>query len=59
MIMATTGEGYYDHGRSTVRPPLFKDTNFVYWKNLIQMFIKTKDYELWNIVTKGPYVRRA
>ena len=19
------------------------------------MFIKTKDYELWNIVTKGPY----
>ena len=20
------------------------------------MFIKTEDYELWNIVTKGPYV---
>ena len=22
----------------------------------MQMFIKTEDYELWNIVTKGPYV---
>ena len=23
---------------------------------LMQMFMKTKDYELWNIITKGPYV---
>jgi len=22
----------------------------------MQMFIKTEDYELWNIITKGPYV---
>jgi len=22
----------------------------------MQMFIKTEDYEPWNIVTKGPYV---
>jgi len=54
--MAASGEGYYDQGRSTVRPPLFRGTNFLYWKNLMQMFIKTEDYELWNIVTKGPYV---
>jgi len=54
--MATTEEGYYDQGHSTIRPPLFKGTNFAYWKNLMQMFIKIKDYELWNIVTKGPYV---
>ena len=56
MIIATTGEGYYDQGRSTTRPSLFKGTNFSYWKNLMQMFIKTEDYELWNIITKGPYV---
>jgi len=51
--MATTRDGYYDQGRSIVRPPLFKGTNFAYWKNLMQMFIKTEDYELWNIITKG------
>jgi len=54
--MAASGEGYYDQGRSTVTPPLSKGTNFAYWKNLMQMFIKTEDYELWNIITKGPYV---
>ena len=54
--MAASGEGYYDQGRCTVRPPLFRGTNFSYWKILMQMFIKTEDYELWNIVTKGPYV---
>jgi len=55
-IMAASGEGYYDQGRSTTRPPLFKGTNFSYWKNLMQMFIKTEDYELLNIITKGSYV---
>ena len=54
--MAATEEGYYDQGRSTTTPPLFRGINFSYWKNVIQMFIKTKVYELWNIVTKGPYV---
>jgi len=54
--MAASGEGYYNQGRSTTRPPLFNGTNFSYWKNLMQMFIKTEDYKLWNIITKRPYV---
>jgi len=54
--MAASGEGYYDQGRSTTRPPLFKGTNFSYWKILMQMFIKIEDYELWNIITEGSYV---
>jgi len=29
-IMAASGEGYYDQGRSTARPPLFRGTNFSY-----------------------------
>jgi len=54
--MATTRESYYDQGHSTIRPPLFRGTNFSYWKILMQMFIKTEDYELWNIVTKGRHI---
>jgi len=42
--------------RSTIRPPLFRSTNFSYWKFLTEIFIKTEDYELWNIVTKGSCV---
>ena len=57
--MAASGEGYYDQGHSTVRPPLFRDTNFSYWKNLMKMFIKSEDYELWNIVTKGQYTPKT
>ena len=57
--MAAIGEGYYDQGHFTVRPPLFRGTNFLYWKILMQMFIKTKDYELGNIVTKCPYVPKT
>jgi len=57
--VAASGEDYYDQGRSTTRPPLFRGTNFSYWKNLMQMFIKTEDYELWNIVTKGPYISQT
>ena len=56
MIMAANGECYYNQDRSTVRPPLFKGNNFSYWKNSMQIFIKTEDYELWNIVTKGRHI---
>ena len=35
---------------------LLEETNFFYSKNLMQIFIKIKDYKLWKIVTKGPHV---
>ena len=43
-------------GRSIVRPLLFKGTNFSYWKNAMQIFIKSTDMKLWEIVNNGPYV---
>ena len=42
-------------GKSTVRPPLFKGTNFSYWKNVMQIFIESTDMELWEIVNNGLY----
>ena len=53
-IMAFTGDVNIE-GRSTVRPPLFKGTNFSYWKNAMQIFIESTDMELWEIVNNGPY----
>ena len=43
-------------GKSTVTPPLFKGTNFSYWKNAMQIFIESTDTELWEIVNNWPYV---
>ena len=43
-------------GCSTVRPPLFKGTNFGYWKNAMQIFIESTDMELWKIVNNRPYI---
>jgi len=57
--MTATREGYYDQGHSTIRPALFRGTNFSYWTNLMWMFIKIEDYELWSIVTKGPYIPKT
>jgi len=42
-------------GRSIVRPPLFKGTNFSYWKHAMQIFIESIDMELWKIMNSGPY----
>ena len=53
-IMALSGDVNIE-GRSTVRPPLFKGTNFSYWKNAMQIFIESTDMELWEIVNNGPY----
>ena len=42
-------------GKLTVRPPLFKGTNFSYWKNAMQIFIESTDMKLWEIMNNGPY----
>ena len=49
--------GYVNiQGCSTVRAPLFKGTNFSYWKNAMQIFIESTDLKLWEIVNNGLYI---
>ena len=54
--MASAGNGDLAQGRSISRPPLFKGSNFAFWKNYMQIFIRDQDMELWDIIKKGPYV---
>ena len=37
-------------GRPIIKPPFFKETNFCYWKNAIQIFMESTDMEIWEIV---------
>ena len=43
-------------GHSVTRPPYFDGIDYPYWKNRMQVFLRAQNYELWKIVSKGPYV---
>ena len=43
-------------GQSINRPPLFDGTNYQFWSNRMSIFMRSFDYEIWDIVMEGPYV---
>lgn len=43
-------------GKSTSRPPFFDGSNYAYWKAKMKIYLQSIDYNLWLIVTKGPYI---
>ena len=38
------------------RPPLFDGSNYQFWSNRMSIFMRSFDYEMWDIVMEGPYV---
>ena len=42
-----------DRGQSLVIPPLFDDTNYVYWKVRIKAFLQALDEKVWQVVEIG------
>ena len=43
-------------GHSINRPPLFDETNYQFWSNRMSVYMRSCDYEMWDIVMDGPYV---
>ena len=41
----------YLQGQSMQRPPLFESDRFIYWKNRFEIYVKSKDLDLWHIIT--------
>ncbi|GJX51781.1 retrovirus-related pol polyprotein from transposon TNT 1-94 [Tanacetum coccineum] len=37
------------------RPPLFESDGFIYWKNKFETYVKSKDLDLWHIITYGDF----
>ena len=50
-----TNKGFMVEGHSMSRPPFFDGTDYSYWKNRMQVFLRAQDYKLWKIVSKGAY----
>ncbi|GJT47493.1 zf-CCHC domain-containing protein [Tanacetum coccineum] len=45
----------YLEGQSMQRPSLFESDGFIYWKNRFETYVKSKDLDLWHIITDGDF----
>ncbi|GJV57646.1 retrovirus-related pol polyprotein from transposon TNT 1-94 [Tanacetum coccineum] len=45
----------YLEGQSMQRPPLFESDSFIYWKNRYETYVKSKDLDLWHIITDSDF----
>ncbi|GKC92561.1 hypothetical protein Tco_1158003 [Tanacetum coccineum] len=41
----------YLERQSIQRPPLFESDSFIYWKNRFETYVKSKDLDLWHVIT--------
>ena len=37
-------------GHSITRPPMFNETDYIYWNTRMRIFLISMDFELWNII---------
>ncbi|GJX39868.1 retrovirus-related pol polyprotein from transposon TNT 1-94 [Tanacetum coccineum] len=45
----------YPEGQSMQRPPLFESDSFIYCKNRFETYVKSKDLDLWHVITNGDF----
>ncbi|GKB05596.1 retrovirus-related pol polyprotein from transposon TNT 1-94 [Tanacetum coccineum] len=45
----------YLEGKFMQRPPLFESDGFIYWKNRFETYVKSKDLDLWHVITYGDF----
>ncbi|GKC83755.1 hypothetical protein Tco_1139472 [Tanacetum coccineum] len=45
----------YLKGQSMQTPPLFESDSFIYWKNRFEKYVKSKDLDLWHVITNGDF----
>ncbi|GJW71281.1 hypothetical protein Tco_0128198, partial [Tanacetum coccineum] len=45
----------YLKGQSMQRPQLFESDSFIYWKNRFETYVKSKDLDLWHVITNSDF----
>ncbi|GJY51121.1 hypothetical protein Tco_0441968 [Tanacetum coccineum] len=45
----------YLEGQSMQRLPLFESDSFIYWKNRFETYVKSKDLDIWHVITNGDF----
>ncbi|KAL4282462.1 hypothetical protein GQ457_16G014910 [Hibiscus cannabinus] len=54
--MASNSESNIYECQSITKPPFFNGDNYPYWKNRMMLFIKSNDYQVWDVVEDGPFI---
>ncbi|KAK8585731.1 hypothetical protein V6N13_050703 [Hibiscus sabdariffa] len=54
--MASTSRNNLYESQSITKPPYFNGDNYPYWKNRMRLFIKSNDYQVWDVVEDGPFI---
>ena len=42
-------------GHSVNKPPYFNGSDYSYWKNKMQVFLRAQDHQIWKVVNRGPF----
>nr|XP_027188662.1 uncharacterized protein LOC113785802 [Cicer arietinum] len=50
---------YIVEGGSSNRPPFFDGSDYYFWKNKMQLFLKSQDTGMWRIITDGDFTPRV
>ncbi|XP_073224749.1 uncharacterized protein [Cicer arietinum] len=50
---------YIIEGGSSNRPPFFDGSNYYFWKNTMQLFLKSQDTWMWHIITDKYFIPRV
>ena len=50
-----TTQSYLSEGSSSNRPPLFEGKEFGYWKVKMEVFLKSQDAFMWDIIQNGDF----
>ncbi|GMI70400.1 hypothetical protein HRI_000709300 [Hibiscus trionum] len=54
-MTSTSGQNFLE-SQSITKPPFFNRDNYPYWKNRMELFIKSNDYVLWDVVEDEPTI---
>ncbi|XP_021300440.1 uncharacterized protein LOC110428842, partial [Herrania umbratica] len=44
------------NGQSINRSALFNGSNYPYWSTRMSIYIRAIDYEMWDVITYGPFI---
>ena len=56
MVFPSNSQNNMLEGLSTTRAPFFNGVDFPYWKIRMETYLQSIDYDLWHIVSNGPYI---
>ncbi|MCH79942.1 phytoalexin-deficient 4-2 protein [Trifolium medium] len=51
-----TTSKFISEGGSSTRPPLFEGTDYYYWKDKMELFLRSQDNNMWSVIEVGEYV---